>query len=387
MVDKLILNEKEVIKLYLENRNLSQTSKIFNCSLGPIKRILKENNIKILTNKYFKRWTNNEDNFIKENYNNMTNPQISKSIGKTSNAVNSRICKLKLNRSKDYRTRMFSGEKNHLFNKNWSKEQIIFLKENYKSMTNKEIAKTIGKAEYCIAPKSNRLGLFKPKNFNKKMFSGENNPNFGNAWSEKQKLSNRKISKKKFSKKDIHGKSINHPLYRKYKLKKNGKYNKIDEHEIIKLYRKYENSEIVANIIGCSPGSVYLVLHQNNIELSGKQQSGEKNGNWRGGIQYEPYNSDFNNKFKRSIRKRDNQICMLCWIHREKLKRSLCVHHVNYDKLLSIKENCISLCDKCHGLTNYNRQYWIEFFQTLLSEEYGYKYSENQEIILEIIDG
>lgn len=75
---------------------------------------------------------------------------------------------------------------------------------------------------------------------------------------------------------------------------------------------------------------------------------------------------------------------MNCLIHREKLKRALDVHHINSDKSMSLKENCISLCPKCHALTKLNRKHWQKFFQSLLSEKYGYKYYETGEIIMEI---
>ena len=111
---------------------------------------------------------------------------------------------------------------------------------------------------------------------------------------------------------------------------------------------------------------------------------GNKNPNWNNGSSFEPYDKTFNNKFKRAIRKRDNQVCMMCGIHREKLKNSfLNVHHINYDKLLSVPQNCITLCVSCHTKTNSNRKHWTKFFQDLLSERYGYKYN-NQEIILEV---
>lgn len=115
----------------------------------------------------------------------------------------------------------------------------------------------------------------------------------------------------------------------------------------------------------------------------GKTMVGENHPNWLGGKSFEPYNEFFNTKFKKVIRKRDNQICMLCRTHREKLKRTLHIHHINYDKLLSIKENCLSLCDSCHMKTNFNRKHWINFFQSLLSEKYGYQY-DNKEIILNV---
>ncbi len=112
-----------------------------------------------------------------------------------------------------------------------------------------------------------------------------------------------------------------------------------------------------------------------------KGKMGEQAKNWQGGLSFEPYTKEFNDKFKRRIRKRDNQICMLCGIHREKLKRTLSIHHINYDKKLSIPENSVSLCANCHAKTNGNRKQWILFFQSLLSEKYGYEYEDNLPII------
>ena len=117
-------------------------------------------------------------------------------------------------------------------------------------------------------------------------------------------------------------------------------------------------------------------------EKIGIAVTGEKNGQWQGGTSFEPYTKEFNNKFKRAIRKRDNQICMLCGIHREKLNKSLFIHHINYNKEISLPQNCLSLCNSCHTKTNSNRKYWISFFQSLLSEKYRYEYSKDQEIII-----
>lgn len=115
-------------------------------------------------------------------------------------------------------------------------------------------------------------------------------------------------------------------------------------------------------------------------------KTGIKSPSWRGGISFEPYDKNFNSKFKKAIKARDG-CCMLCNISFEDLKllkRKVAVHHVNYNKLLSIKENCCSLCNSCHSKTNANRKHWKKFFQSLLSEKYDYKYSEIGEIILEI---
>jgi len=105
--------------------------------------------------------------------------------------------------------------------------------------------------------------------------------------------------------------------------------------------------------------------------------------NWKGFTSKNPYDINFNNKFRRFIRKRDNQICMNCSIHREKLNECLSIHHINYDKELTIPENCISLCRGCHTLTNKNREYWQKLFQEKLFRLYNYQY-KNGEIILKI---
>ncbi len=121
-----------------------------------------------------------------------------------------------------------------------------------------------------------------------------------------------------------------------------------------------------------------------SAEYKSRFLTGENNHNWLGGISKEPYDEKWTNRFKRAIRKRENQVCMLCGIHREKLNEALSIHHINYDKKLSIPQNCISLCRKCHMLTNKDRKHWQKFFQSSLSEKYDYQYSETGEIILEI---
>jgi len=106
---------------------------------------------------------------------------------------------------------------------------------------------------------------------------------------------------------------------------------------------------------------------------------------WDKFIDREPYDQRWDNVFKRRIRKRDNYICMVCGVHQEKLNKTLSVHHINYNKLLSIPQNCISLCLSCHSKTNSNRKHWTKFLQDLMSERYNYVY-ENQDIKMEIVN-
>ncbi len=102
---------------------------------------------------------------------------------------------------------------------------------------------------------------------------------------------------------------------------------------------------------------------------------------WNGGTSFEPYDKTWTIKLRSAIRKRDNQVCMNCGIHREKLKKALCVHHIDYDKKLSIPQNCISLCQPCHSLTNSNREYWTKLLQDKLTQSYNYIYEEGKSVI------
>ncbi len=133
-------------------------------------------------------------------------------------------------------------------------------------------------------------------------------------------------------------------------------------------------------------GKTYEEIHGEKMAKEIKKKIGrklDKNSNWRGGKSFEKYGRNFSLEFKNLIRKRDNQICMVCGIHREKIKRAFDIHHINYNKKLTIPQNCISLCYTCHGITHFNREYWTKFFQSLLSERYGYEY-KNGDIVINL---
>jgi hypothetical protein len=135
-------------------------------------------------------------------------------------------------------------------------------------------------------------------------------------------------------------------------------------------------------------------------DLHKKNLSGNKNGmfgirgpahpSWLGGKKFEPYTHTFNKHFKQFIRSRDNYCCVKCGMFNEDHKKlfdnqSLDVHHINYDKTLSIPENCCALCKRCNNEVNYNREQWITFFQSILTERYGYVYNKQHNIIQEVI--
>jgi len=88
----------------------------------------------------------------------------------------------------------------------------------------------------------------------------------------------------------------------------------------------------------------------------GEKIAGDKNGSWKGGISSNPYASSFTEQLKSEIRQRDKFVCRVC------NGRGWDVHHIDYDKHNSDKNNLVTLCRSCHMKTNFNRDVWMRFF-------------------------
>lgn len=84
----------------------------------------------------------------------------------------------------------------------------------------------------------------------------------------------------------------------------------------------------------------------------------EKSSNWHGGLSFEPYTTDWRKSLKRSIRERDHYTCQICGALQSEV--AFPVHHIDYNKKNCSPSNLITLCKKCHGKTNINRQYWAK---------------------------
>ena len=102
-----------------------------------------------------------------------------------------------------------------------------------------------------------------------------------------------------------------------------------------------------------------------NNPMYGK--TGEKHYNWQNGISFEPYGIEFNKELKQQILERDNWQCQdpNC----NHLSQRLDVHHIDYNKKNNNPENLIVLCKSCHTKTNFNRQYWTEFYQNIMANK------------------
>jgi len=103
------------------------------------------------------------------------------------------------------------------------------------------------------------------------------------------------------------------------------------------------------------------------IVLKLRYKNKENHPRWLGGKSFEPYPIIFNNKLKKIIRKRDNNICQLCGL--KKLNYKLSVHHIDYDKKNCLVDNLISLCRKCHSKVNADRIFWSTFFKNKINNK------------------
>jgi len=127
---------------------------------------------------------------------------------------------------------------------------------------------------------------------------------------------------------------------------------------------KHHTEEARRKISKAHKGKCLSKEHRQKISEAKKGRCrGDKNSNWQGGISFEPYNVDWIETLKRSIRERDHYICQLCGILQG--DRAFDIHHIDYDKFNCNPYNLITLCKKCHGKTNFNREYWIKLFMDI----------------------
>lgn len=113
--------------------------------------------------------------------------------------------------------------------------------------------------------------------------------------------------------------------------------------------------------------------HCHDCHVSLGLNRGVNASNYVHGLTEQPYPKEFNNKLRTKIRKRDDYICQICNMTEEEhlivYGVKLSVHHADYDKENNQEENLFSTCISCHSRTNFNRNYWTEYFTNKIKKQ------------------
>ena len=90
---------------------------------------------------------------------------------------------------------------------------------------------------------------------------------------------------------------------------------------------------------------------------------GQDNYRWSGGTSL-IYGQEWGS-IRKEIEERDNHQCMNPECKRDHVRLS--VHHIDYDVKNCHPHNLITLCVSCHGRTNENRDYWMNFYAGIIN--------------------
>ena len=213
---------------------------------------------------------------------------------------------------------------------------------------------------------------------------GEKNHFYGKKHSKETKEKLSMLAKERFKNPE------NNPFYGKHhtketKEKMSEKALHRDEETIEKMRIAARNPSDETKLKMSNAAKNRTEEHNRRIGITQKKRlkNPENHPNWQGGISFEPYCILFNNEFKERVRDYFNRCCYVCGKNEIDNKAKLCVHHVTYNKETCCDDSrplFVPLCRSCHSITNYEREYWEEFFT--ISLEYltnGECYIKKQE--------
>ena len=111
-------------------------------------------------------------------------------------------------------------------------------------------------------------------------------------------------------------------------------------------------------------------------------KSGSDCYNWQGGISCEPYCDAWaDQEYKDDIKERDNHICQNPDCRNNCSHLPLHIHHIDHVKKNCHPQNLITLCSSCNVRANFNKEYWIKFYQGIMVDKYDYGYK----VILRVV--
>jgi hypothetical protein len=118
-------------------------------------------------------------------------------------------------------------------------------------------------------------------------------------------------------------------------------------------------------------GRTYKEIYGKNADKYINLRTGENNGTWKGGRSFEKYPRAFSNKIKKYIRNRDGYTCQECGLQEKDYMMCLDVHHIDFNKQNNDERNLISLCKRCHGNTQKDRNGWEKHYKDKIGDKYG----------------
>ena len=136
------------------------------------------------------------------------------------------------------------------------------------------------------------------------------------------------------------------------------------------IKKKWQNPEYKAKMIKANNTKKMKRIRSKNSSGKNNAIYGKRKDlapNWKGGISNEPYPFEFNKELKEKIKKRDDYTCQLC-----RSKKYLHIHHIDYNKQNCVEYNLVTLCRKCNGKVNFNRESWTKKFKQLIFDKYNY---------------
>lgn len=109
------------------------------------------------------RWTEEEIQYLKNNFHNHSNENLGEELKRTKNAIFNKAREIGLKKSKEYISHINSER----VNSTWTEEEIIFLTENYNNIINKKLAILLDKSTESIGNMACRLNLTNSKRIRK----------------------------------------------------------------------------------------------------------------------------------------------------------------------------------------------------------------------------
>ena len=340
---KLILDENKIRDLYLKKKkNSYEIADILNVSANTIRRRLKKNGINLRTKKL-----KLDEKKIKDLYVNQkkSGAEIAKILNVSHHPIYCNLEEAGIKRSTKIDLDL---------------DEIKDLYVN-KGKSMEDIAKIVGVGHTTIFRRLNNLGI----EIRKRRLNLDENKI-------KELYLNKKNSAKEIGK--VFGVSditiLNRLKQIGVRIRNNSESHtiKLNIKKIKDLYfNKRKSTTEIGKLMNVSEWVIKNRLHKEKLKLRTNGQKGEKHHNFNNWASREPYGVEFSPELKEQVRKRDNFTCQECGKTEEQLRKKLFTHHIDYNKKNNIPLNFISLCNKCHTKTNYNRKHWERYFKNIMA--------------------